>query len=333
MNSKLISLVIIIIVFFSCEKEHKEKAKIQFYHWKIDATLTNKEKEALEVTDKEKTFIHYFDIVLTENTSHPVAVIQNIDEAFKKRTIIPVVFIRNTVFKNKEISIEKLVEKTEKLVQQIHHRYFNKNAKEIQIDCDWSGTTKEKYFQFLELLNRKVKTSATIRLHQIKYRKNTGVPPVDYGVLMLYNVGDLSDFKENSILNHKVVKQYIHKEAKYPLTLDVALPLFSQVVIKNKEKRIRLINRVIVDDFEKDTLHFKKISTNIYKVIKKKLYKGQYLYKDFLLKLEKSNLEEIIKSNEIVKNSKLNIRNTILYHLDEIELQENKFKELIHKLK
>ena len=30
--------------------------------------------------------------------------------------------------------------------------------------------------------------SATIRLHQVKYRADTGVPPVDRGMLMAYNL-------------------------------------------------------------------------------------------------------------------------------------------------
>ncbi len=333
MNYKLINLLIIVSIFFSCKKEENKKTKIHFYHWKVDATLTKKEKEALTITDKEKTFIHYFDVVQTENVAHPVAVIQNIDEFFKNKEVVPVVFIRNSVFQNKEISIEKIAEKTEKLVQQIHQQYFNKNTQEIQIDCDWSGTTKEKYFQFLNLLNQKLTTSATIRLHQIKYAEKTGVPPVDYGVLMLYNVSDLSNFKENSILNNTVVKQYIDKKSSYPLTLDVALPLFSQIVVKNKEGSLRLINHAVVNDLEKDTIHFKKMHENIYKVKEKTLYRGHYLYKDFLLKVEKSDEREVVKSYEMIKKSNLKTRNIVLYHLDETELQEHTFEKFIHALK
>lgn len=46
------------------------------------------------------------------------------------------------------------------------------NVKEIQIDCDWTASTQEAYFEFLHYLKEKAKDkqiqlSATIRLHQL----------------------------------------------------------------------------------------------------------------------------------------------------------------------
>ncbi|SNR16259.1 hypothetical protein [Tenacibaculum jejuense] len=326
---KILSSLYILLLVCACKKEDK---KIQFYHWKSNAKISVVEKEALKTTKAEKTFIHYFDVVVSEGINQPVSVIQDIDTFFNEIEVVPVVFISNSVFKGNSYGINSLVDKVENLVQQIHQKYFNKKAIEIQIDCDWTKTTKEAYFQFLKLLKKKIQVSTTIRLHQIKYQKETGIPPVDFGALMLYNVGDLSDFNHNSILNSKIVSQYIKNHTNYPLELDLALPLFSQVVIKNKEHNIRLINRVIEKDFKNDTEHFKNIGNHQYLVLKKKLYRGQYLYKDFVLKLEKTSIEEIVKSSEIVKKSNLNIRNTILYHLDETEIKELNFKELITKL-
>lgn len=323
---KIIPALLILIFASACKKQTHN---IQFYHWKSNAVLSPTEKEALTLARTQKTYIHYFDVVLTNTIPHPVAVVQNIDTFFNKKEVIPVVFIANSVFKNNHTSTEKLAEKVEKLVHQIHKRYFNKSAKKIQIDCDWTKSTKEQYFKFLKLLNKKLTLSATIRLHQIKYQTETGIPPVNHGVLMLYNVGDLSNFEHNSILNSTIIQQYIHKKSNYPLLLNLALPLFSQVVIKNNENNIRLINTVIEDDFKKDTVHFEKINKTTYRVLKKKLYKGHYLYKGFLLKLEKTPIEEIKKCNDLIKNSSLNIQNTILYHLDENEIKQQNFKKLI----
>ncbi|WP_075342422.1 hypothetical protein [Tenacibaculum agarivorans] len=324
--------ILLLLLVFSCRSKNKT-SEIQFYHWKSDASLSLVEKEAVRFTKGKKAYIHYFDVVLTNGMPYPEAVIQNIDPFFKTLDVVPIVFIKNSILKKQEVSIEKLAEQTEKLVQQIHETYFNKKASEIQIDCDWTNSTKEKYFEFLKLLKRKVKISATIRLHQIKLKKQTGIPPVDYGALMLYNVGDLANFAKNSILSKDIVKQYIKETTKYPLELDIALPLFSQVVIKNNENRLRLITTVFEDDFIKDSLHFKKESENVYRVIKKKLYKGHYLYKGFTLKLEKTSVDEILASYAIVNNSKLNIRNTILYHLDTDEIEQQEFKKLIKALR
>ncbi len=326
------SLLVFVLFFISCNTNNSHNTKLQFYHWKADASLSNKEKEALNTVDSTKVFIHYFDVVVSDNIARPVAVLQNMDTVFQNKKVVPVVFIRNSVFKNDNVSVNQLVIKIKKLVQQIHNKFLGENTDEIQIDCDWSGTTKEKYFQFLEVLQQQLKTSVTIRLHQIKYKDKTGVPPVNYGVLMLYNVGDLSDFKQNSILKNTTVKQYINNNTNYPLSLDVALPMFSQVVVKNNEGRLRLINRAVTSDFDKDTVHFDKISTNLYKVKEKFLYRGQYLYKDFLLKIEKSEPEETLKSYQVITKSKLEIKNIILYHLDEEELAIHNYKELISRL-
>ncbi|TCI90019.1 hypothetical protein [Tenacibaculum sp. M341] len=326
------SLLVFVLFFISCNTNNSHNTKFQFYHWKANATLSNKEKEALNTVDNTKIFIHYFDVVVSDDIARPVAVLQNMDTVFQNKKVVPVVFIRNSVFKNDNVSVDQLVVKIKKLVQQIHHKYLGENTDEIQIDCDWSGSTKEKYFQFLEVLEQQVKTSVTIRLHQIKYKDKTGVPPVNYGVLMLYNVGDLSDFKQNSILKNTTVKQYVNNSTNYPLSLDVALPMFSQVVVKNNEGRLRLINRAVTSDFDKDTVHFDKISTNLYKVKEKLLYRGQYLYKDFLLKIEKSELEETLKSYQVITKSKLEIKNIILYHLDEEELGIHNYQELISRL-
>ena len=60
----------------------------------------------------------------------------------------------------------------------------NKNS--IQIDCDSTISTKEKYFNLLVFLSDYIDcVSATIRLHQINYFRVTGVQTVNRGVLMI----------------------------------------------------------------------------------------------------------------------------------------------------
>ncbi len=101
---------------------------------------------------------------------------------------------------------------------------------EIQIDCDWTLSTRDRYFKFLKALKARMpgKTlSATIRLYPYKYRQKMGVPPVDRGLLMAYNLSPAGSVATaNSILEVTELKRYLQGASGYPLPLDGALPLF-----------------------------------------------------------------------------------------------------------
>jgi hypothetical protein len=54
-----------------------------------------------------------------------------------------------------------------------------------------------------------------------------GIPPVDRGLLMCYNVGNVQQLTtKNAILDAEIVKQYL-KGKTYPIKLDIGLPIFS----------------------------------------------------------------------------------------------------------
>ncbi|MBK8703650.1 MAG: hypothetical protein IPN33_08475 [Saprospiraceae bacterium] len=118
---------------------------------------------------------------------------------------------------------------------------------EIQIDCDWTEKTRDSYFYLLKKMREQLEPgncalSATIRLHQVRYFKKTGAPPVDRGMLMFYNMGDVESWEEpNSILNIKKGEPYLDGAARYPLPLDVALPAFGWGVLFREGRMIRLI--------------------------------------------------------------------------------------------
>ena len=101
-----------------------------------------------------------------------------------------------------------------------------------------------------------------------------------YGALMLYNVGELKNLNENSILDSDVVAQYINNSSTYPLELSIALPLFSQTVIINNENKVKLSSATEKTVLEND-IHFEMKNKNLYEVKKDTLYKGFYLNKGF----------------------------------------------------
>ena len=187
---------------------------------------------------------------------------------------------------------------------------------EVQIDCDWSDSSASNYFNLLKDLKAKLhKTiSATIRLHQIKYYYKTGIPPVDYGVLMYYNMSNIGDFDtKNSILDNDIAKQYHYNFDTYNLKLKLALPLYSQAIQFRNKKSLSIFEGIKKEDFDSD---FLEISPNYFKVLNSKYFKGRYIYKDDIFRFEDSKQEEIkIALDDFLKLSKNRFDEVIFYTL------------------
>jgi len=119
----------------------------------------------------------------------------------------------------------------------VFKQQYRNQIKEIQFDCDWTPSTKEKYFAFLKKMKHLFadkRISCTIRLYPFKYPKKAGVPPIDRGMLMCYNAGDVKDINAiNSLFNKNEVLAYFKGAESYPLipgrcTADVLLGLALQ---------------------------------------------------------------------------------------------------------
>ena len=278
MKKLLFFLSLIIIILFPILFTEDKKIQNSFYHWKNTYDLKNT-NEKLYIKVLDISFSKKLEYVSTKFSEEP------------KNSFIPTIYITNETMKKVDYKeIEKLI------LKQI--KRLNTSFEEIQIDCDWSLTSKSNYFNLLQALKKDTnKTiSATIRLHQIKYFKKTGVPPVDYGVLMYYNMSDITDLNtKNSILDNSIAKKYHYNFDVYKLKLKLALPLYSQAIWFRDKKPLDIFEGVIKDDFKN---HFEKISENIYKVKRSTYFKGRYIYKDDLFRFEDSkykDLQEAIK--------------------------------------
>ena len=330
-------IFILLLLSFSCSQEPTTKNDIAFYHWKAKADYTQSYDKAITTTSASQIYMHYFDIESIREPSwrddgvFPTYVLKSVAEEYRNFEIVPVVYITNNIFKIDGINIIKLAEKITKLIHQISSKHFNKKMPLVQIDCDWTQSTKAAYFQLLKILKSDFELDVTIRLHQIKFQDRTGVPPVNMGTLMLYNMGDLRNKNQNSILESAIVKQYINAESSFPLRLNIALPLFSQTVISNNTNKLKLINKSNRAVLENDS-HFKKLNSNNFQVVSDTLYKGFYLAKGYNLKLEELNESEIVSSCKVIKESQLKIKEIIFYHLDDHVLSNYDFKNLIEKL-
>ena len=124
-------------------------------------------------------------------------------------------------------SLDTLADRIARRVEQMSTTNdCDSRVREVQIDCDWTAQTASAYFAFLRRLRSTLTAhglglSATIRLHQL----SQAPPPVDYGVLMLYNTGDPRDVSNpNPILRLRDVKPFVSGIADYPLPLSAAYP-------------------------------------------------------------------------------------------------------------
>ncbi|MCG3678781.1 hypothetical protein L5F07_05880 [Aliarcobacter butzleri] len=287
------SSISLIISFFLISTKKTEALTISFYSW---------ENSFEEQNINEKLYIKVLDV----NFSTKLELLKtNLKETPKN--FIPVIYITNETMKNVDYS---LVSKA--ILETLKNYKFD----EIQIDCDWSLSTRSNYFNLLEDLKEKLnkKISATIRLHQIKYYAKTGIPPVDYGVLMYYNMSNIGDFDtKNSILDNEIAKKYHYNFDVYPLKLKLALPLYSQAIQFREEKAISLFEGVEEKDFNND---FEKLENNRYKVLNSHYFKGRYIYKDDIFRLENSNEQDIkIALKDFLDLSKNRYDEVIFYTL------------------
>jgi hypothetical protein len=238
----------ILICCNSCTHDNGHVAVHSFYYWKTTVSngdITN-QKIAKDLGINH-FYVRFMDVDWDEvnKKAIPKGIIRCRDTGtpfFTKFNYTPVVFITNRTFIN--LSPEgadtlaiKVSDKIKSIKQQITGTNFsdttvgnhNNITPEIQIDCDWTSATMAAYFHFLRQLKIENKNSlitATIRLYPYKYYKKMGTPPVDRGILMCYNTGNITDHStRNSIFDEAEVMKYFGSTA-YPLPLDLALPIF-----------------------------------------------------------------------------------------------------------
>lgn len=333
---RILSLVFIALTVNSCDIQ--QERSISFYHWKSKALHTPKIEQTIQSNSDSTIYLRYFDIDQVNESpqsdstgEYPVYVLTDVDLFYKTFNIVPVIFIANKVFQS-DIEVSELSQKIEELVDQISRHHFGRLFNSIQVDCDWTESTRNDYFELISELSNRFDVSVTLRLHQIKYPNQTGIPPVDRGVLMLYNMGELSDTARNSIIDPEIVAMYVGNNTNYPIPLDVALPLFSQTVIRNNDGHIRLMNHSERDMLDKHGDYFSKIAPNRYQVIADTFCKGFYLSQGYTLEVEELSEGEVVEAFQKLESSQLDLRNIIFYHLDDRVLNSINVEKIIIEL-
>ena len=275
------------------------------YHWKTTFAPDYKEWEFLHLHNITRLYIKMFDVVAERNYEYdrwdvvPIVTTkfgQIGPKNIKNVEIIPTTYItiealREMKGKEQEYA-ELLVERLRAMAR------YNKLGKtqEIQFDCDWTKSTRDSYFALCDAARNlmredSIALSATIRLHQL----SQDAPPVDRGVLMLYNTGNLKSIEtQNSILDIKDVEPYLKQEIKYPIPLDYVYPTYGWGVKFNRWGNFN----AIVSNPATETLE-----------------KGE------TMRNERPTVEEILEVKKLVEKQlgKPSIGN-IIYHFDKEQL-------------
>jgi hypothetical protein len=290
-------LAFIGLAMWGCSQGEHKKVHPAFYYWRTHFHLDAAEQQYLKDCRIERLYVKFFDVDWEEATQRivPLAII-GLDSSAKsiqqQWEITPVIFITNRAIANLTAEgITDLAEKIGQKIEAIEQKLGDEHSPEIQLDCDWTPSTRERYFQLLETLGtrcqkKNVLLSATLRLHQLRYPQKTGVPPVKRGMLMLYNVGEVEEWTENnSIFRDQAARSYLEHLLDYPLEYDVALPAFSWGVLFRNTEMIRLINGLQADSLRGDPRFF-EITPTRFRIEKSTYLNGYYLYQGDLLRLE-----------------------------------------------
>ncbi len=319
-------------LFLLCHCNEREERKVQrsFYYWKTAFNLSPKEKETLQQLSVNQLYVKFFDVEWNREQFLPQPAAKSI---FRQKPpagirITPVVFItQEPLQKSTAAQLDTLAANISNLLSSIAVNNELSLSSEVQIDCDWTATTKEKYFHLLQQFRKQSffqqKTlSATIRLHQVKFLSQNGVPPADKGLLMCYNMGNLRHPQtKNSIIDETELKKYISHLDSYPLPLDVALPVFDWYALFEENTYKGLIRDFTAGEVaEKEGRIVFTADTTINGYAFKK---GQWL------RYEKSDADIVKNCAQLIsKKLKRSELTVILYHLDQDHLTNYTVHEL-----
>ena len=239
---RLLPLIATSLLLVSCRQDKPTETLRSAYYWSTTWNMDSSKTSFIREHGIKRLYVRYFDVVKDEGGNIvPNATLQFEDSTIPKGIeIVPTVFIVNDCMRTSQPLADKILQR----ILQMGEANDIPPVREIQIDCDWTASTQKAYFDFLKTLREKarakdIRLSATIRLHQLSMTP----PPVDKGVLMMYNTGDAKQLAcHKPILDMKDAAPYIQHLGSYPLPLSAAYPLFSWRILFREGKFVGIMH-------------------------------------------------------------------------------------------
>jgi hypothetical protein len=346
-------IILLIFSFCSCKQRQVEKA---YYFWRSGSTSST-EREFLKQQQIKKLYVRILDvdwndvqgpIPVNSGSMESVNYELTIYDSFPVQ-MVPVVFITNKVFQR--IDTNELGQLAKRIVRrclpswdQVDLRYEKNHyfefrggpvrPKEIQIDCDWTVNTAPAYFSFLKQLKQllpadSIQVSATVRLHQYKYPAKTGVPPVDRGMLMVYNISDPKEYTtKNSIFEESEAKPYFNHAKTYPLPLDMALPAWSWCILYRNRQFYQIENGLSEKDLREQSF-LQPAGEHFYRVTADTVYRNLFLRPGDEIKAEGIDEKKLQQAALLAKKAVNTNQFTVtLFELSDKELNQYKHETI-----
>lgn len=245
----LYTIALLFLTACGSQKVKTGKNTHAMYFWQTSLRIDSAEKAFLHQHQVKKLYVRYFDVVMDGTEAMPNATLSFGDGPVfgphgmmpDDMEVVPVIYVLNECMEQQH---DGLADKILKRILQMDDTNGIRHVREIQIDCDWTMSTRKNYFAFLQRLHelceeKHLALSTTVRLHQL----SQSVPPVDRGVLMVYNTGDVTDIHERyPILNIKEVNKYLRYLPDYKLQLSAAYPLFKWKVLFRNNQYVGIIH-------------------------------------------------------------------------------------------
>lgn len=326
-------MTILLIIVASCSgtqppQVHKKLNSV--YYWKTVFHLDSAGIAFIKKHDIERIYLRMFDVsediyayALDERTVPNASVRIDwpdnylLEDSLRDMEFVPVVYVTLNALKAMKGYEGVLARNIVTRVRNMCEYNGIPNVSEIQLDCDWTRSTEKSYFALCDSVKLGIadlqlpwRLSSTIRLHQL----SSDVPPVDNGVLMVYNTGSFNNpDAANSIIDAKDVEPYLRHLSSYQLHLDVAYPTYSWQLLFRKRQFIGLLNGLNLTD----TTQFSSRGGNVFVAKRDIPYNGRLILKGDMVRQETSDVEEILNVKRMI-DSKLSNRehSNILYHLD-----------------
>lgn len=262
------------MLIFLCACRHPRQVNTSFYYWKTLYKRDSVTDGYLKHFAVSKLYMRIADVDRQDDGDVvPISPVNFKDSLPAGVQIVPVVFIVNDILRYQyNGDLDQLAARIAGFAKIKVEQSGQNDFKELQIDCDWTATTRDNYFSLLNKLKHRPELtgktiSVTLRLHQLKNLQSCGVPPVSRVMLMCYNMGNLRKYgDQNSILDLNEMKKYAGDNLKkYPLKMDIGLPMFGWAVAFRNKKYIG-ISKQLSRDSLMDKQRFEAQSANIYRV-------------------------------------------------------------------
>ena len=111
---------------------------------------------------------------------------------------------------------------------------------------------------------------------------------------MAYNVGQVTSIdEENSIFTEEEVDKYLGSLDRYPLPLDVALPIFSWGVRFHFDRFAAIVDNIRAEDLEERS-EFKRVGENLWQARLNTTLRGEPVFEGDIIRVEQPAPEELL---------------------------------------